>query len=149
MSRQSFAMQEVAHYFFCVAVLAVYGVIQLPHVVVGNFSGEGVEGRFDLRMAGKDFTAHDRNCLVGWKVVPVVVEDEEVEGGNEAVGGVAGGEVDLTVFEGAGEQAEVHDARRFGETQAVGRGESPVAVGALHEFVSETGTPGGGVLGGL
>ena len=47
----------------------------------------------------------------------------------------------LFVGERARQQAEIHDARRFCETQAVGCGQSFVAVGALHEFVAKAGTP--------
>src|ERR1700685_3831765 len=71
----------------------------------------------------------------------VVFEDEQVEGWNQAVGSIARDEVDLLVFEGAREQAEIHDLRGFGEAQAVGGDESFVAVGTLHEFVAKSGAP--------
>src|SRR6266498_1662344 len=53
------------------------------------------------------------------------------------------------IFESAGEQAEVHDARRSGETQAVGCDQALVAVGALHELVPKAGAPLRSVRGGL
>ncbi len=71
----------------------------------------------------------------------VVFENEQVQRGDQAVGGVAGDQIDLLVFQGAGQQAQVHDLRRAGEMQAVGGGKSFVAVGTLHEFVAETGAP--------
>src|SRR5207245_9447616 len=45
------------------------------------------------------------------------------------------------VFQSAGEEAEIHDARWGGETQAVGCDQALVAVGTLHEFVAEAGAP--------
>src|SRR5207248_3060404 len=51
------------------------------------------------------------------------------------------------VFERAGKEAEVHDARGRGETKSVGRDQALVAVGALHEFVTESGAPLRSVLG--
>ena len=93
--------------------------------------------------------ANDRDGFVGREVVFVVFEDEQVERGDEAVGGVAGDQVYLLFFEGAGQQAQIHDARRVGEVQAVGGDQALVAVGTLHEFVAESGAPVGRVGGGL
>src|SRR5437867_3756737 len=53
------------------------------------------------------------------------------------------------VSESAGEQAEVHDARRRGETKAIGCDQAFVAVGTLHEFVAEPGAPLRSVCGSL
>src|SRR5438045_3240011 len=53
------------------------------------------------------------------------------------------------IFERAGEEAEVHDAWRRGETQAVGCDQALVAVGTLHEFVAEACAPLRSVRGGL
>ena len=82
--------------------------------------------------------------LVGGKEVAVVVEDGHVQGYDQAVGGVAGYYVDLLFFQGAVEEAQVHDFGVAGEGQAVGVGQAAIAVGALHEFVAEAGAPLGG-----
>ena len=87
--------------------------------------------------------------FVGREIMAVVFEHEQIERRDQAVGRVAGGQIDLFILERAGEQAQVHDAGRLGETQAVGRGQSFVAVGALHEFVAESGAPLRSVGGGL
>src|SRR5690348_18386454 len=51
----------------------------------------------------------------------------------------------LMRFEGAIEQAEVHNARGSGEFKAIGLHEPVIAIRTLHEFVSEAGPPGGRV----
>jgi hypothetical protein len=67
-----------------------------------------------------------------------------VEGVDEAVGGIAGDDVDLFVDEGAIDQAEVHDAGRGGEMQAVELAPAAETVGPLEEFVAEAGAHFGG-----
>src|SRR5580704_14329657 len=62
-------------------------------------------------------------------------------GGNQAVCSVARDQVDLLVFQGASEQPQIHDLRRSGKTQAVRGDESFIAVGTLHEFITESGAP--------
>src|SRR5712672_2584199 len=57
---------------------------------------------------------------------------------NEAVGGVAGDDVDFFVDEGAVDEAEIHDAGRSGKMQTVKLAPAAKNVGALEEFVSET-----------
>src|SRR5580693_9418169 len=71
----------------------------------------------------------------------VVFEDKQVERGNQAIGSVAGDQIDLLVLQGASEKAEIHDLRRGGEVQAVGGHQSFVAIGTFHEFVTESGAP--------
>src|SRR5712671_7547073 len=64
---------------------------------------------------------------------------------NEAVGGVAGDDVDFFVDEGAVDEAEIHDAGRGGKMQTVRLAPAAKTVGALEEFVSETRAHLGGV----
>ena len=73
--------------------------------------------------------------------MPVICEDEEVEGENQAIGGIAGGHVDLMFFQGRSQQAEIHDAWRRCKVKTIGRGQSRVAIGTFHEFISEAGMP--------
>jgi hypothetical protein len=47
-----FFLQEFVDDLFYVAVLAVYGVVQLTHIIVGYFSGEFIKGSFYFRMCG-------------------------------------------------------------------------------------------------
>src|SRR5260370_11720864 len=57
---------------------------------------------------------------------------------NQAVGGVAGDDVDFFVDEGAVDEAEIHDAGRGGKMQTVKLAPAAKTVRALEEFVSET-----------
>jgi hypothetical protein len=92
-----FFLQEFVDDLFYVAVLAVDGVVQLTHIVVGYFSSEFVEGLFYFWMCGQRFLANDRNGFVGREIMFVVVEDGQVEGWNQAIGVVAGDQIDLLV----------------------------------------------------
>ena len=47
-----FFLQEFVDDLFYVAMLAVYGVVQLTHIIVGYFSGEFIEGLFYFWMCG-------------------------------------------------------------------------------------------------
>jgi hypothetical protein len=67
-----------------------------------------------------------------------------VEDLDEAVGGIAGDDVDFFVDECAVDSAEVHDAWRGGEMQAVELAPAAETVGALEEFVAEAGAHFGG-----
>src|SRR6202142_2548738 len=100
-------------------------------------------------MIGQRLLANYGDGFIRREIVLVVTEHEQVERGDEAVGRVAGDEVNLGVLESAGEEAEVHDAGRGGEAQAVGCDQALIAVGTLHEFVAESGTPLRSVGGGL
>src|SRR5882724_10482749 len=60
-----------------------------------------------------------------------------MEGLNEAVGGVAGDDVDFFVDEGAVDETEIHHAGRGGKMQTVKLAPAAKTVRALEEFVSE------------
>ncbi len=60
---------------------------------------------------------------------------------DEAVGGIAGDDVDLMIDESAVEEAEVHDVRRSGEVEIVAVAPAAEAVGAFEEFVADAGVP--------
>src|SRR6267154_4093400 len=64
---------------------------------------------------------------------------------NQAVGGVAGDDVDFFVDEGAVNEAEIHDAGRGGKMQTVKLAPAAKTVRALEEFVPETRAHLGGV----
>src|SRR6266404_2354855 len=89
----------------------------------------------------QQFLSDNRDAFIRREVVAVVFENEKVEGGDQAIGVVAGDQVNLMLFEGARNQAEIHDARRFCEAQAVGCDQAFVSIGSFHEFVTESGPP--------
>src|SRR3989442_14831447 len=72
----------------------------------------------------------------------VVLERDEIEGRNLAVGRVAGDEVHLPVRERAVGDPEVHGRGRRAERKTIHTGEPGKPVGALQELVTEPGPPG-------
>src|SRR5690242_5860890 len=138
---QALPLQEPSYDFPHIPLLAIHFVIKLAHFGVGNFSREAIKCLAKLGVFCQRLLANDRDSLIWRKVVLVVFEHEQVERGYESVGHIAGNYVNLMIFESASEEAEVHDSRWRGEMQAVGRGQPLVAVRALHEFITECGTP--------
>jgi hypothetical protein len=126
-----------------VLMLGVDGVIEAAHVGGREFASEVGEGGSELRELRKGGLADDGDGVVGRKVVAVVFEGDEAEGIDEAVGGIAGDDVDLTIDEGAINQAEIHDAGLPGEVQGVAVAPTAEAVGALEKFVADAGVPFG------
>ena len=96
-------------------------------------------GEFCERVA-----ANDGDGVVRREIVAVVGEADEVERVDEAVGGIAGDDVDFLIDESAVDEAEVHDAGRCAaKCEAVALAEAAVAVGALEKFVADAGAPFG------
>ena len=91
-----------------VLVLCVHGVVEAADVGGGEFACEIGEGGAKLGEAGERRLADDGDGIVGREVVAVVFEGDEAEGVDEAVGGVPGDDVDLTIDEGAVDEAEIH-----------------------------------------
>src|SRR5580692_1219800 len=60
---------------------------------------------------------------------------------DETVGGISGDDVDLVIDQGAIEEAEVHNVWRGGEVEAVAVAPTVETIGALEEFVADTGVP--------
>lgn len=87
--------------------------------------------------------ADDGNGVVGREIAEIVFESDEVERVDEAVGGIAGDDIDLMIDESAVEKAEVHDVRSGGEMEGVPLAPAGEAVGALEEFVADADAPFG------
>jgi hypothetical protein len=115
--------------------------VEMAHFVGGDFSGEIGEGGAELREFGERGLAHDGNGIVGREIVEVIFERNEMEGFEEAVGGIAGDDVHLMLDESAIEEAEVHDVGRRGEMKIVAGRPAGKAVGAFEEFVADADAP--------
>jgi len=85
--------------------------------------------------------ADDGDGVIGREIVEIVFEGNEVERVDEAVGGIAGDDVDLMIDEGSIEEAEVHDIGRGGEVEIVAGTPAGEAVGAFEKFVAYAGVP--------
>src|SRR5207237_4604622 len=92
-------------------------------------------------MLPQRFLPKDGHGFVWRKVVAVILQHRQIQSRNKPVRRVPCREINLLVFQGASEQAEVHDARRSGKAQAIGCGQAFVTVWALHELITETGVP--------
>ena len=115
--------------------------VHVAHVGGGDFSGEIGEGCAEGRKFGERVAADDWYGVVGREIVAIVGEADEVQRVDEAVGGIAGDDVDFFIDECAIDEAEVHHARRFSEMQTVALDEAAIAVGALEKFVADAGAP--------
>src|SRR5690348_17785022 len=93
-------------------------------------------------MKSRERVADNNHRLVWWEIMFIVGENGEIAGEQLAIGCVPSNDVHLMRFEGAIEQAEVHNARGSGEFKAIGLHEPVIAIRTLHEFVSEAGPPG-------
>lgn len=112
--------------------------VEAAHVGGGDFAGEVRESRRELRVASERVLANDGDGVISREVVKIVLKRDEVEGVDEAVGGVAGDHIDFFFSERAVNQAEVHDAGLRGEMQAVALGPAGEAVGAFEKFVADS-----------
>src|ERR1700683_1194467 len=79
--------------------------------------------------------------LVGRKIVAVIFENEEIQRRNQAVGSIARSYINLAIFQCGREQAQIHNAGWGGKVQTIGRGQSSIAIGTLHELVAESRSP--------
>ena len=93
-----------------------------------------------MKLSIQGLVAYHGDSLIGREIVPVILEDEQVQS-YQTVGRVAGGEINLVIAESAREQAQVHDARGFEAKRAVGSSQPTVSVGSLHELVAESSAP--------
>ena len=122
-------------------MLRIDGVVEAAHVRGGELAGEIGKGGAELRESFQRGAANDGDGVVWREIVAVVFEGDEAERVNEAVGGIAGDDVDLVTHEGAVDEAEVHDARLPIEMEDVAFAPAAETVGALEEFVADADTP--------
>src|SRR5215469_1191917 len=100
-SRHEFLVfQELASDLSRVAMLAIDGIIQLLHFAIGDLVHQLIQGGSDLWVFTQDLLANDRHGLIGREVMFVVGQHEKIKSGDKAVGCVACGQIDLTVFQG-------------------------------------------------
>ena len=102
---QPLAPQKFVGDIFHVAMLPVKRVIQLPHLLVGNLAAQLRDSLRDFWMLPERLLANHWHRLIGRKIVAVVVEDEQVEGRNQTIRRITGGDIDLMIFQRRGEQS--------------------------------------------
>ena len=94
---ESFGLAEGADDGGGVLMLRVDGEVEAADVGGGEFAGEIGEGGAELGESSEGGLADDGDGVIGREVVAVVSEGDEAEGIDEAVGGVAGDDVDLMI----------------------------------------------------
>ena len=113
-------LEEFAHNLLHVAMLTVDGVVETAHVFVGDFPGELIQRVLHFGVTRQRFLANDGHGLVGRKIMFVVVQHEQVQRRNEAVGGVSCNQIYLLISQGPWEKTEIHHSWWLCEPQAVG-----------------------------
>src|ERR1700733_2495259 len=88
----------LAEFFYClrrIAMLPIDLLVHGLHFFRGEFSREIGKGRAQFWPAIERFLSHQRDCLVGRKVMLVVLKNRQVDGFDWGVGRVAGDDVYL------------------------------------------------------
>ncbi len=124
-----------------VALAGVDFGVHMAHFGGGDFSGEVRKREAERGEFCEGVAADYGDGVVRWEIVTVVGEADEMERVDKAIGGITSNDVDFLIDERAVDEAEVHDAGRFSEMQAVALGEAAVAVGAFEKFVADAGAP--------
>jgi hypothetical protein len=83
---EAFGRAEFANYSYDITLVGVYLLIEIAHIGLGDFSGEVAERGAELREAFQGRFANDRDRVVWRKVVAIVLQRNEAEGLNQAVG---------------------------------------------------------------
>ena len=97
--RECVLLQEFPSHYRRVLLLAVDRVVHLAHVVGRDASGKTVEGRARRGASAEEFRPHDRHGVVRRKVVAVIVEHNQSERGDQAVGVRSGDDIDRPVLQ--------------------------------------------------
>ena len=72
-------------------------VIHSPHLLIRNLTRQPVEDDAQFWMVVERFAADHRDGVIWREVTPVVFERVKIEFRDQAVGGVSGDQIDLTV----------------------------------------------------
>ncbi len=78
-------------------MLAVHRVVEPAHIVIGNLSCELIQRFSHLRMTRQHLRPNNRHGFVRREVMAIVLQNEQVQRGNQTIGGVSRGEVHLLV----------------------------------------------------
>src|SRR5262245_39072597 len=79
---QRFFLQELAHDLFYTSMLTIECVVELTHVVIGNFSCQFIQGASYFWMLPQYLLTDDGNCFIRREVLTVIVKDKKIKGPN-------------------------------------------------------------------
>jgi len=86
----------------------IHEEIQAGHGFVANLPGELIQCICDMRILAKGGESNDGRCVIGWEVVSVILENDEAEGDDAAIGGESRDDIDVSGCDGLIHEAEVH-----------------------------------------
>src|SRR5579871_183929 len=130
-------------------MLPIERVIHAPHLVVGNSSSQLRQRLCNFRMLPHHLLPHHRDRLVRRKIMPVVLQHEQIQRRNQSIGRVSRGDVNHVLLESAGQQSQIHHAWSRGKMQSVRGRQSAIPVRPFHELVAKSGAPLRGISRGL
>src|SRR6516165_9409458 len=105
---QTVALEEALGHFLRRLLVDVDAGVELRHRFIVELRGDRVERVRDPGILVEHFLAYDRREVVRRRVMPVVLQHDEVECGNAAVGGKDHGGIDLAFLERRVGEAGVH-----------------------------------------
>ena len=126
---------------------AVHLVVEPAHGGGVEAAGQKAEGFGQSPMLAERARVRHGHGVVGREIAPIVLEDHEVLGGDEAVRRAAHHEVHLALGEGLVEKTQVHLARREAKPEAVGGQEAAHPVLAFEELAEKAHADRGGMRG--
>src|SRR5690348_568880 len=94
---QPFPEQEFSYYLLHILLLAINGVIELPHLRVGNFASKFIERLANLGVFAQRLLTNHPHRLIRRKILLVVVEYKQIERGDQPVRHISRNKVDLAI----------------------------------------------------
>lgn len=85
-SEQAALVKKFLSHLLDMSMLSQDPPIEAPHDVIGEFSAQLLQRRFQSRVSRQDFVPGNEGGMIGWKSVSVVGEDRDVQRKQQAVG---------------------------------------------------------------
>jgi len=85
-----FGSQEPADDRRDIALIGVDFGVEMTHLLDRDFARKIGQSDAKARKSSEGIAADDRDCIVRWKVVAIIVERDEVKRVDETVGGIPG-----------------------------------------------------------
>lgn len=127
-----------------IALTGVNFRIEMAHFGLADFAGQIGQSTAKLGKFLERGIANDRDGVIWWKIMAIVIERNEVERVDETVGGIAGNNIDLAIDKGTINEAEVHDAGSGGEVKIIAIAPAAKTVGAFKKLIADADAPLGG-----
>ena len=134
-------MAEIADNGGDVPLFRIHQIIEMSHVSAGHLAPEFGEHGAKLRKLLECILANDGDGVIGRKIVAVVFQDNQMQGIDDPIGGVARYDVDFVILQCPVNQPQIHHTRWLREMQAVTFAPAAESVRAFEEFEAHTDSP--------